>query len=285
MTLKDQSIQIRVGIFVSAGLLLAMVIIFMIGSERSWFEKKYRLVSRFEDVSGLGQGASVSLAGIRVGSVKRVGFPADLHNKQLVVEMQISREFQDRIRKDSRATIVTQGLLGDKMVMVTVGHADAPALNDGEVLETTTVGDFNSIGENAHHVLMRADHILENVDKLIADAKEGEGLVHTLLYDPIGKDLLHAVADSAHSFERLANRLEREARVAKIAGNLENASGDISQITSQIRRGEGTIGGLLSDETIYNDLRALFGHANRNVVLKAVVRSLVRANEKELRRP
>lgn len=282
--IDEKTLHVRVGIFVTAGILLAMVIIFMIGSERAWFESKYRLYSTFSDVSGVGPGAAVSLAGMRIGSVARVHFPEDLERKEVIVELQLARDFQDRIRADSEASIVTQGLLGDKQVIITVGGAEAEPLKDGEHIQSKAAGDFASIGKNASELIVDVSDVMKEFKTALDNAKEGKGVLHALLYDPEGGELISDISAGVRSFRRLAHRFEKE-DVGRAMANLEQASRDIKIITGQIRRGEGTVGGLLTDASIYNDLRSLFGRANRNVVLKGVVRSMLRERERTVTRP
>lgn len=277
--IEERAIQIRVGIFVTAGLLLAMLIIFMIGSERAWFERRYSLYCTFNDISGLGKGAPVSLAGMRVGSVHEVRFPEDLQARQIVVELQISEEFRNRIRADSDASIVTQGLLGDKMIAITVGSPGAEPLNDGDELTTTPSGDLYSIGKSANDLVADARKTLGAVQEIVDQAKQGEGLLHALLYDPEGKAVIADLGAGVQSVRRVMDRVEKDEGVGGTLANLQDASHDLKTIMAQIRRGEGTVGGLLTDDAIYNDLRKLFGRANRNWLLRSVVRSLLQQQD------
>lgn len=280
----ERTIQIRVGIFVTAGLVLAMFAIFMIGSERSWFEKRYQLHCTFDDISGLGKGASVTLAGMGVGSVAEVRFPDDLSRREVVAILDINVEFRDRIRTDSVASIVTQGLLGDKMVSLTVGSPEADALSDGDSLSTAPAGDLYSIGKSASDLIAEARKAMQSVNELVATAKDGRGVLHALLYDPAGESMVRDFGSGARSFRLLADRANGQGW-GDVVANLDRATADLQTITGQIRRGEGTLGAILTDDAIYNDLRAIFGRAQRNVLLKSMVRSMIRANEMDLGTP
>lgn len=286
--IQERATQVRVGIFVSTGFLLAMFVIFMIGSERAWFERTYKLYCTFDDVSGLGTGAAVSLAGLRVGSVSAVVFPEDLSKKEVIIELEVSTKFQDRIRADSKASVATQGLLGDKMVQVTVGTPAAEALGDGDALLTAPAGDLFSIGQSATDLMTQVREVVTKVSTLVDAAKQGEGVLHALLYDPQGAELMRDLGASVRTIRRLTARVDRQAAgegIGSVLDNLEQASQDLRVVTGQIRRGEGTLGALLTDNAIYNDLRSLFGRANRSVVLKSVIRSMLRERERTVQRP
>src|SRR3990170_3653671 len=98
---KKTFTQVRVGIFVSLGVLLIMVVIFLLGGERNLFERHYSLYSNFGNISGLRIGASVFLAGITVGSVEDIQFPKELTDREVRVRLKIATRFRDRIREDS----------------------------------------------------------------------------------------------------------------------------------------------------------------------------------------
>jgi phospholipid/cholesterol/gamma-HCH transport system substrate-binding protein len=73
-----------------------------------------------------------------------------------------------------------------------------------------------------------------------------------------------------------------EEGTAGILVNMRHASADLKDILASVRRGEGTLGKLITDPALYDDLRALFGRANRNVLLRSVVRSTIEENERQM---
>lgn len=281
--LQDRAVQVRVGILVSAGLLLAMLVIFMIGSERAWFERKYTLYCTLTDVGGVGPGTAVSLAGMRVGSVTAVGFSPDGDKKELIVQLEIANQYQDRIRRDSKASVASQGLLGDKVLSLSVGSPGHDPLKDKDFIETEPSTDLLSQGASVRDLMGKAVQTMDAVQKLVAAVDRGEGMLAALLHDPEGAVVVKDLASGARSFRRMAGKLEGEAGtvgLGQVMQNLESASRDIRNITAQIRRGEGTLGALLSDNSIYQELRTMFGKAGRNLVLKSVVRDMIRENER-----
>ncbi len=142
--LDKEKTQIRVGLFVFAGLLLAMYVIFMIGGEKQLFEPRYKLIAKFTDISGLRVGAPIQLAGLKVGFVDKIRFPQSLSEKEIDLTLRLNRKFQERIRQDSVATVNTQGLLGDKFIYISVGSEDQPSLKDGDTITTKeTVSLYN----------------------------------------------------------------------------------------------------------------------------------------------
>lgn len=286
--IQEKATQVRVGIFLIVGVVLSIFILFMIGGKEAWFEKHYMLYCTFEDVSGLGPGAGVSLAGMRIGSVRSVEFSKDLTKRDVIVEMELSKHFQERIRGDSEVSIVTQGLLGDKNIVISVGTAETEALQDGDSIRAVPSGDLAGVGKSAGELVAEMRRVVDMAEGLMVEAKEGKGILHALLYDPTGETLLHDLSAGARSLRRLTERVEGEAgyaNIGQVVANMEEASHDVKLLMQQIRQGEGTLGGLLTDDAIYNDLRSLFGKANRNVLLKSVIRSMLRERERAVQRP
>ena len=129
------SLQLRVGAFVLAGLLVFAGLVYMLGRSAGLFERQYRLVASFGQIGGLIQGATVRLAGVAVGHVGEIQLP-EPGSAKVRVELLIARRVQDRIRADSLARIETLGLLGDKIIDVTLGSPGAAVLQDGGELRT-----------------------------------------------------------------------------------------------------------------------------------------------------
>lgn len=296
--------EFRVGLFVAAGLALAMLTIFMLGSESRFFHRQYTLYSRFEDISGLRVGAPVQLAGIKVGYVDGIQLSSDLEQKNITVVMRISRGYRDRIRGDSTASIETQGLLGDKFIYVTMGSESQPVIPNKGVLPTKVTTSIFALGDKAGEIMDNISEaaktindmlqsiqgkkgesdikaILTSIKNTMQQIERGKGLVHALIYDPKGEQV---VADLARSLQAIGDVVSKadEEGTAGILANMRHASADLRSILGSVRRGEGTLGKFITDPALYNDLRALFGRANRNVLLRSVVRSTIEENERQL---
>src|SRR5262245_18359400 len=128
--------EVKVGAFVLAGLIALGTVIFMIGDESQMFDRKVVFRTSFEDVNGLNRGSAVRMGGVDVGSVKSVGYSDDPSDPKLYVTVTVVRSQAPRIRRDSVATIDAKGLLGDKMVVITIGSLSQPALNPGDVIKS-----------------------------------------------------------------------------------------------------------------------------------------------------
>jgi phospholipid/cholesterol/gamma-HCH transport system substrate-binding protein len=258
---KRESAPVKVGIFVFAGVFLAMGIIFLLGSEKQLFKRQYSLTTDFADISGLRIGAQVQLAGLNVGMVERVDFADELGDKKVRVRLNINKEFQERIRRDSIAEISTQGLLGDKYISVSLGTPPNEVLRDGDFLPSQERPSFAQIVEKSGVFIDNIDKAAKSLTQVLDEVKGGEGLLHTLIYEsetrPVGRDF------------------------AEMAKELKGASRELRQIVQKVNRGEGTVGAFLQDPSLYYDIRRLFARVERNKLLTHVIRSRVRDLELE----
>lgn len=304
--LDREKTQLRVGIFVFAGLVLAMYVIFMIGGEKQLFEPRYKLVARFNDISGLRVGAPIQLAGLKVGFVDKIRFPQSLADKEIDLTLRINKKYQSRIRGDSVATINTQGLLGDKFIYISVGSEDQPVLEEGAQISTKETVSLYNFAEKGGQILedvrvasssakrffedmynSKEDFrkTLQSMKNIMGRAEKGPGLVHSLLYDERGRDVVADIGSSLAMLRDIIGRAnesdKKDGEVSGVLKNLRVASAQLKDITERINRGEGTIGGLVNDPSVYNDIRSLLGRANRNKLLKAVIRSTLAENDKK----
>lgn len=320
-------VAVIVGAFMVALIVAAFAVVFLLGTKRHVFEERVPLRAHFSDVQGLRAGAPVWLAGVGVGRVTSVHFGESLGDRRVRVEFEIQRAALPRVRADSVAHIGTQGLLGDKLIEISVGSAGAPAIGPGAVLESQSPVDLEAMiaeaGEAVKRVRDAADRAATVVTQIATPstvrdvrgaiaslraiaqaAARGPGLVHALFYEPktarsferasqgvdrliarvdgVAEKLDHILASTSDEGRDVVNQLSRAARGigdvthdlarTRTVENLERASADVAALTAKARRGEGTVGALLVDPTVYERLVTILGGIERSRVLRAVVR-------------
>ena len=236
--------EIKVGLFVLVFLSIIALASFILGGGERIFAPVYTLHTSYVDVKGMKVGAVVRLAGMDVGEVTRVEFSKDEAVKEIEVDLRIREEYQPRIRGDSVATIQQIGVLGDMYVSISVGTIDQPQLEDDghiagaaplDVLSyadkaTEIVANASSISKKVDLMLGSDDaaskaeiaHSLENIGLLLADAKEGKGVIHMLVYDQ-----------------------GAATRVKDILTNVEGITADVHDVTTQLKTGKGVASALI----------------------------------------
>jgi outer membrane protein OmpA-like peptidoglycan-associated protein len=136
------STAFRVGVFVALGVLFLSIGIFLIGNKDFLFSSTYALKADFQNVAGLNNGADVRVGGIHEGTVKEIDLPSQSDGKVTVV-MNLRSATRNIIKKDSRASIKTEGLLGDKYIEISFGSTKADAVRNGETIASETPKDMS----------------------------------------------------------------------------------------------------------------------------------------------
>src|SRR5205809_3531975 len=208
-------------------LLAGLGMVYALGARARLFESRYTVHADFTEVGGLVEGATVRLAGVQIGRVSAVNLPPQPGGK-VRVDLTIARRFSDRIRKNSVARIETQGLLGDRIVEITVGDTTAPPLAPGEVLVSRDPADFSRIissgAETAKNIAELATALRETADKVnqskiienaaatvgklgnvVDQVEHGRGWAHALLYEePVA---LRRVNETVTTTQKLLDRV------------------------------------------------------------------------------
>ena len=153
--INRKSLEVWVGLFVAAGILALAMLAFKVGNLTSAdVMNGYKITARFDNVGGLKVKAAVTMAGVRIGRVSAIAF--DNKKYQALVTMDIDGRYQN-IPKDSSASILTSGLLGDQYVGIEPGGDDVSLKSGDSFLRTQSalvleklVGQviFNKAGES-----------------------------------------------------------------------------------------------------------------------------------------
>src|SRR5213594_395506 len=283
------AVKLRVGVFVLVALAAFLGMVYALGARARLFEARYTIHADFTEVAGLTEGATVRLAGVQIGRVTDVHLPGEPGGK-VRVDLTIARRYSDQIRKNSIARIETQGLLGDKIVEITVGQATAPPVAPGEVLAARDPADFGRViaagAETAKDVGALAAALREtaekvNQSKLIEDAattvnklgrvvdqvEHGRGWAHTLVYEePLA---LRRLNELIATTQTLVERVEKGQGAAGVLVSPEStasakrfvaAMDRISGMVEQPEREPGLLPGLLFDpkyRPVLEDLRTV----------------------------
>jgi phospholipid/cholesterol/gamma-HCH transport system substrate-binding protein len=274
------AVQLRVGAFVLAGLLVFAGLVYMLGRSAGLFERQYRLVASFGQIGGLIQGATVRLAGVPVGRVGEIRLPEG-GNAKVRVDLLIARRVQDRIRADSLARIETLGLLGDKIIDVTLGSPGAAVLPDGAEVRTEEPFDTARLTQQGAELLqslvalstdLRATlariaaspagadvaETARALRNLTTEIERGQGALHRLVYDP---KLGAALADAGEALRQVGETVRRidrvlaDPRTAGLAGEAERtlaearaAAERVNRILREVEEGRGTLHALVYGE-------------------------------------
>jgi phospholipid/cholesterol/gamma-HCH transport system substrate-binding protein len=304
---SERWIAVGAGAFVLATLALFAAAVLSLSQERGFWRPQYRLVTHFDNVQGLVEGAPVRLAGKDVGTVESVSFgPLGGEHPPVRVVLRIDAEVQDRIRSDSSATIGTIGLLGDRYVEVSLGGLEGSVLAEGSELSAVSPPDIAEVVARGREALSSVaelagnlNHVVKDFDstmggrriaesaagfaEFVEEIRTGEGLLHSLIYDRYQGSGVESIESSLATLENILAEIRhgdgvlhtliygRPADQDLVMQALE-AGAHLNSILEKVDRGEGTLGLVVSDPTLYEDLKLLLGGAQRSLVVRSLIR-------------
>src|SRR5690242_9363761 len=161
----------RLGAFIIVALIAFGFMVFLLGDKQFLFSRTYRINAPFDNVAGLDEGAPVRAGGVRVGTVKSIQLPHQPQDK-ITVELELASSTRDVIKKDSIATIETEGLLGNKYIAVTFGSADAEQVRNGDMIDSRPAVDYGDVAKKASEMLDSAREAVDSSKVAIGNINE-----------------------------------------------------------------------------------------------------------------
>jgi phospholipid/cholesterol/gamma-HCH transport system substrate-binding protein len=312
---KEQAIALRAGLFVIIMLVATAITIFVLGTERGYFKKVFTVYTSFSNVLGLQPGAPVRLSGVTVGKVASVNVPQDMAKTKLEVVMQIERKFQSRVRANSIASIKSLSYVtGDYYVEISMGDSNSAMLKEGDFIQSTDPADFSRAFGNGINVVdsiyknlkeieetrlfERLSNSANSLNDVIEEIKTGKGMLHALIYEPEGKNLIDNISKTSEHLRKVMQDVDRitnqiksgngllhailyDEEKRKILDNLAEATDDLKNITEKIAEGEGSLGAIINDPDLYDNLNQLLGGANRSFILRTLIRRSIKQDASE----
>jgi phospholipid/cholesterol/gamma-HCH transport system substrate-binding protein len=262
--------ELRVGLFVLVGLsVLAAGIFYVTGA--GTIGPKYRLISYLPEVSGLSNGAPVRLDGVEVGNVESIKLAprtaniARDKNRNIQVVLRVGKKYQDDILTDSTASLVTEGLLGNRYVEVTRGFTGVP-LKDNEEVKGTEEKALKEVVERSADMLGNLQALSDSVQELLAGVKQGKGTLGKLLTDEQAYNHLNSIL--AKSDVVLTNVQAGHGTLGKLVvsdemyNKVDQGLDNVNLILTDVRSQKGTIGKLLYDPTLYDQAKQAIANGN-----------------------
>lgn len=227
---KETSHRIRLGIFIISGLILLIVGLYLIGSNRNIFGRNITLYTTFYNISGLQVGNNVRFSGIDVGTVKKLEIVNDTTVK---VTMQMDENLTRFIRINSVASIGTDGLMGNKLINIDPGTQDAQQIADGTTIPSSKGVDTEQMLRTLNQTNQNVSMISDDLRILTGNINKSRGTLYTVLMD----------TTLAYSLKHTLTNIE------VISSNLGNFTSELSAVVKGVQDGQGTLGGLLNDSS------------------------------------
>ena len=227
---------IVIGIFVFLAVAIFVVCVLTLGGQKKSFVKAITVKALFDDVNGLQKGNNVWFSGVKIGTVKTIDFTGDAH---VQVVLNVEEQVTKFIRKDAMAKISTDGLIGNKIIVIYGGTGTQPPVTTGDILKVekalSTEEMINTLQSNNKNLLA----ITADVKTITANLAGGQGTLGRLLTD---QSLLNSMQSAVATLNRASV-------------NAEKLSAGLSNYASRLQTKGTLMNDLVSDTTVFSSVR------------------------------
>jgi len=246
--------ELRVGVVTVASLvILTFTILYVGGGGGSPFSRRYVVKALMSDVNGLKPGAPVRVGGVDVGTVTRVDLAAAGAEGMVEVSMRLDRRVQGRVTTESRASLGSLGLLGEKAVDI-AGASGGQPVEDGGFVAAEAEDPFKGLLSDASESTAHLKRILSRIDA-------GEGLLGKALRDD---ELYRRMTDVSLRLQNLMTKLESDSgplgrlvNDAEMSKGLASSVRGIETVVGRLEAGQGPLGALSKDEELLRDMKSM----------------------------
>ncbi|MDN3203278.1 MlaD family protein [Algoriphagus sediminis] len=234
--------SVIVGIFVFLGIAILVTGILTLGGQQKKFVKAIELRAVFDDIGGLQTGNNIWFSGVKIGTVKQINFYGD---SQVEIIMNVEEEVVDFIRKDSKATLSSDGLIGNKIIVIYGGTTNAPPVENGDRLQAVMPLDTDQMMETLQTNNENLVDITADLKVLTGKLADGEGIVGAVMTDSILAENFRKILNNLTVASENSNRMLAELNefTAKInqEGNLFNELATDTMMVAQFKETLGTL--------------------------------------------
>jgi phospholipid/cholesterol/gamma-HCH transport system substrate-binding protein len=253
MESHSQKYKVRLGLFVAGGLALFVLAIFIIGKQKNLFNPVFKLTTTFYNVSGLQVGNNIRFSGINVGTVDNIRI---INDSTVMVEMLIRKEVHQFIKSDCEVAIGSEGLIGDRLLIISQGSSEAPLAKEGQALASGEPVEMDDIVASFQVSAKHTEVVTQQLAEVMLKVNSGRGTLGRLIHDTIiAEDINQTIVNFKNSSNGLeATIADTKKDVSAImasfqvtAGNAEVSTQQLEDIMVSINGGNGIIGRLIYD--------------------------------------
>ncbi|WP_316739097.1 MlaD family protein [Pedobacter aquatilis] len=233
--MNDNRKKITVGIFIAIGILIFVVAIFTLGSQKKTFVKSFNLSVVFNDIQGLKKGNNVWFSGVKIGTIKKIDFYG---SSQVKVLLSIEEDVHKYIHKDAGASIGADGLIGNKIVVLTGGTPKFPFVEDGDMLKVNTSLSTDDIMKTLQVNNKNLVDVTSDFKLLSKNLVDGKGAAGALLSDET----------LARNFKAMVSNLNQTSAITA------KAAVELREFSKTINTKDGLMNKMLTDTAIFGKL-------------------------------
>lgn len=227
--------NIRLGIFIMIGTVALIAALYLIGSNRNIFSNTIKISSQFYNVNGLITGNNVRYAGIDIGTVEKIKIEND---SSVTVYMIIEKSNSTYIKKNSVASVGTDGLMGNKLININPGSGSAPNIEEGDVLISLRPIENDEMIRTLNTTNQNLEAITEDLKNFTSRLNKSRGILK-LIEDSVSAD----------------NIRQTLAVIRDAAVNANNITLQLNKLATELNTGKGLAATLIRDTVISYELK------------------------------
>jgi len=206
MNNKNEKFKLRLGLFVVGGLVLFVLAIVIIGKQKHLFDPVFKVSTTFYNVGGLQVGNNVRFSGINVGTVDRISI---INDSTVRVDMLIIQRVQQFIKADAQVGIGSEGIIGDRLLVISQGNGSAETIKAGQELISSEPVETDAIIASLEVTALNIELITGEIANMVADINRGKGTLGRLINDPtIATNLSQTMENLKSSSQGLDENME-----------------------------------------------------------------------------
>lgn len=251
--------QLKVGIVVAVSALILIILIFAITGEMGIFQHKIHLITYVANSGSLLTGATVSLEGVRIGSVANIQLstnPPD-PTSPIRVDMKVADKYPRWLRQDSTVELGTANPLGEMLVTIHYGTLKSPPAKDGTVLKAATGAGISALLVSTHSLLQNLNEIVGKVGTIVDQISNGQGTLGKLIYS---EEMYNRFNDIAMNVQSLTQTVARgRGTIGQLLNNdslyrkVDTTVDNLNRLLDQVQNGNGSLSRLMRDPELYNN--------------------------------
>lgn len=262
--------QLKVGVIVVVAAIILVTLLFLMTSSAGLgiLSRKLTITTYFENSAGLKPGAAVNLQGVTIGTVKTVTVVASPERKLTPVQvvMKLNEKYSDDLKRDSKASLTTIGVLGDTVVDINSQFAVGPPLRDGDELKTLETPSLTDVVKASQGTIESLNVILAKMNTIVDNMQSGKGSIGQLINNPDLYNKLSSTVDELHKLT--VNLNQGKGSIGKLVSDdslynkLNDTVAKLDNIATDLDKGNGSAGKLLKDPSLFDNLNSTLKHAN-----------------------
>lgn len=237
---KKVSDNIKLGIFVIAGLLFLITILYLIGKNEHVFGSNYMIKARFQNVQGLKIGNNVRFGGIDIGTVKKINI---INDTLMEVEMVVDKKLKNILRKNAIVTIGTDGLVGNKVINIESEGSKSVMAAEGDILPSKKPVNTDEMLRTLYKTNNDIGIISENLKSTVDKINKSEALWKVLNNKDLSVHLSHSIEN-----------------IEKASGEANMVVNQINQVVKKINYGHGLAGTIVNDTLMAVNLHGVLSN-------------------------